>query len=100
LRFLKCPHTMGPSQSALHLLGFAAPAFFVALAVTFGAHWAGFAPRPLRWWVQSAINFTAGVAVLGAGLWHFGVDGKMATYAGMVAAIATTQWLCSRGWKP
>jgi hypothetical protein len=39
------------------------------------------------------------VAVLAAGLWHFGVDGKMATYAGLVAAVATAQWLGSRGWK-
>ena len=90
---------MGPSQFALHLLGFVAPALFVALAVSLGARWVARPAPPLRWWVQAAINFTAGVAVLLAGLWHFGVDGKMATYAALVAAIATTQWLSSRGWK-
>ena len=90
---------MGPIQSTLHLFGFVAPALFVAVAVAFGARWGGLAPRPLRWWMQVTINFAAGVAVLAGGLWYFGVDGKMATYAGLVAAVATTQWLCARGWK-
>ena len=90
---------MDSSALALHLAGFVAPAFFVALAVALGARWVGGGASPLRWWVQAAINFAAGVAVLAAGLWHFGVDGKMATYAGVAIAIATTQWLGSRAWK-
>ena len=90
---------MGPLDLTWHLLGFAAPALFVALAITFAARWFRLAPQPLRWWLQAAINFTAGAAALLAGLWHFGVDGKMATYAALVAAVATSQWLCSRGWK-
>jgi hypothetical protein len=90
---------MGPLDFLYHLLGFAAPALFVALAVTFGARLLGPALQPWRWWAHTAINFTVGVSVLAAGLWHFGVDGKMATYAGLVAAIAATQWLCGRGWK-
>lgn len=90
---------MGPLDFTFHLLGFAAPALFVALAVTFGARFIGAAPQPRRWWVQFAINFTAGLAMLAAGLWHFGVDGKMATYAALALAVAATQWLCGRGWK-
>jgi hypothetical protein len=90
---------MGPIDLSLHILGFAAPAFFVAAAVTFGARWLGRAPQPLRWWVQTAINFTAGAGALLAGLWYFGVDGKMATYAALVGAIAASQWICGRGWK-
>ena len=90
---------MGPGQFTLHILGFAAPALFVALAVTFGARWLRAAPQPLRWWVQFAINFTVGVALSGAGLWHFGVDGKMMTYAALAGGVAVSQWLCSRGWK-
>ena len=89
---------MGPTQFALHIIGFSAPALFVALAVTFGARWLRLATQPLRWWAQAAINFTVGVAALAIGLWHFGVDGKMASYAGLVAAVATAQWLCARGW--
>ena len=90
---------MDSSTLALHLAGFVAPAFFVGLAVALGARWVGGGLSALRWWVQAAINFGVGVAVLAAGLWHFGVDGKMATYAALVAAIATAQWLGSRAWK-
>lgn len=90
---------MGPLDFALHFLGFAAPALFVGLAVALGAPLAGAAPQPLHWWTQTAINVTAGLAVLVAGLGYFGVDGKMATYAGLVVAVAAIQWLCGRGWK-
>jgi hypothetical protein len=90
---------MSPLDILTHLLGFVAPAFFVALAVVFGARFVGGGPVPPGRWAQFAINFTVGVGVLAAGLWHFGVDGKMATYAALVAAIGTTQWLGSRGWK-
>ena len=90
---------MPPVDFVLHLLGFVAPALFVALAVLFGARLVRGGPAPLPGWAQFAINFTVGVAVLAAGLWHFGVDGKMMTYAALVVAIATAQWLAGRGWK-
>lgn len=90
---------MPPSDVLLHIMGFSAPALFVALAVVFGSRLLGGGPAPLRWWAQFAINFTVGLAVLAAGVWHFGVDGKMATYAALVAAIATAQWLVGRQWK-
>jgi hypothetical protein len=90
---------MGPLQFTDHLFGFVAPALCVGVLAALGARWLRIAPRPLAPVLQIAINFTVGVAALGAGLWHFGVDGKMATYAALVAAVATAQWLCSRGWK-
>ena len=90
---------MAPIDIMLHLLGFVAPAFFVALAVTFASRWLRLSPQQMGWWRQTAINFTVGVGVLAAGLWHFGVDGKMATYAALAVAVATAQWICSRGWK-
>lgn len=91
---------MGPLDLSWHLLSFVAPAFAVALAVALGA-------RLLRldrtvgrpWWVPVAINFLAGTAVLGAGLWYFGRDGKMASYAALVLAVATSQWLAGRAWS-
>jgi hypothetical protein len=53
----------------------------------------------LSWWVQFALNSIAGAAALAAGLWHYGVDGKMATYAALVVAVAACQWLCTRSWQ-
>lgn len=90
---------MGPSDLFFHLIGFAAPGVAVAVLVALVAR--VFLPgrasaRPL--WLQSAINSIAGVLVLAAGLWHFGVDGKMATYAALVIAVASCQWFTSRGW--
>ena len=90
---------MAPFDLFFHLLGFVAPAIFVALAVVFGARLVGAGRSPRRWWVDFAINFTVGALVSAAGLWHFGVDGKMTTYAALVVAIATSQWLAGRGWK-
>ena len=91
---------MNPIDLLPHVLSFAAPALAVAFLVAFGGRWllpAG-APRP-AWWVLFAINFLAGLAALAAGLWYFGRDGKMASYAAMVLAVASAQWLGGRAWR-
>lgn len=91
---------MGPIDLAIHLLSFAAPALGVALLVTLAAPL--LLPRgPGRpsWWVSFALNFIAGLAALGAGLWFFGRDGKMMSYAALVLAVATVQWFAGRGWR-
>jgi hypothetical protein len=49
---------------------------------------------------QAAINSIAGIAALAIGLWLFGRDGKMASYAAMVLAAATSQWVLLKSWKP
>jgi hypothetical protein len=85
---------------ASHILNFVAPAAVVALLVALGARAA--MPAVARrggWGASFAINFVAGLAALGAGLVAFGHDGKMATYAGLVLAVATSQWLASRAWR-
>ena len=83
-----------------HLLSFAAPALAVALLVTLAGPLilprTGAGPA---WWVRFAINCAAGVAALGAGLWYFGRDGKMATYAAVVLAVASAHWLVARAWR-
>ena len=84
----------------LHALGFAAPAFAVALLLVALGRW--LLPKSgvrMGWWASLAINFIVGLVVLGAGLWYFGRDGKMATYAALVVVVATTQWLSGRGWR-
>ena len=89
---------MGPIDLLLHLAGFAAPAFFLALLLPVGSRWLLRRPGG-RWWLQAALVFAAGLAVLAAGLWFFGRDGKMATYAALVATAASVQWLAARAWK-
>jgi riboflavin transporter FmnP len=85
---------------ASHLLGFLAPALAVALLVAvIGRLVFPRNNRPQRWWVSVALNFVAGSLVLAAGLWWFGRDGKMATYAALVVAVATCEWLIGRGWR-
>ncbi len=91
---------MDPLDIVFHLAGFIAPALAVALLVAAAVRITG--PRQAKrrsWWAQSAINSIVGVAILAAGLWYFGVDGKMATYAALVVAVATCQWACSRAWR-
>lgn len=91
---------MGPLDLLLHLLNFIAPALFMGLAL---AVLARFVLRnksaKLSLPAQIAINSIAGVAVLVAGLWYFGRDGKMATYAALVVACALSQWLAGRHWR-
>lgn len=90
---------MGPVDFLAHLLGFTAPAFFMALAMALCARLFRLdRAAGRRWWVTAALNFAAGLAVLVAGLLFFGNDGKMATYAVLVVAVATSQWLAGRGW--
>ncbi len=91
---------MGLIQLLLHGLNFLAPAFFVALLLPAANRHVLRNPNPrLLWWVQAAIQFAVGVAVLLAGLVIFGVDGKMLTYLALVLACATGQWLLTRGWQ-
>jgi hypothetical protein len=83
-----------------HLLSFIAPA--LALAVLLAAAARFLLPRgtaALGWWGSVALNFIAGLAVLATGLWFWGRDGKMATYAAMVLVVATCQWFSGRAWK-
>lgn len=91
---------MGPIDLLIHLLNFVAPALSLAVLTMLAAR--SFMPGGVAapvWWVQVAINFAVGVAVLLAGFWHFGRDGKMATYAALVAACAASQWFLLRGWR-
>ncbi len=91
---------MGPLDLLLHLLNFVAPALFTGVVLALLArfvlrHKSARLSLPL----QAAINSIAGMAVLAAGLWYFGRDGKMATYAALVVVCAASQWLAGRHWR-
>ena len=91
---------MDPLTLANHLLNFVAPALAVAALTLLSSRLLMKKPPLVRtWWSQLAINFIVGAGVLAAGLWFFGRDGKMATYAALVLACASCQWVLSRGWK-
>ena len=83
-----------------HLLNFVFPALAVGLLV------ATLAPLLLKkarshhsWLAQGAINSVACLLALLLGLVFFGHDGKMASYAAMVAACASSQWLAAKAWR-
>lgn len=91
---------MGPLDITNHLLNFMAPAAAVALVLVLCARFVG-ARAPsgvsaLRQWV---VVFGVGLLVLAGGLALWGRDGKMLTYAALVLATASCQWVMVRGWK-
>lgn len=90
---------MAPVELFLHLAGFVAPAVAVGVLVALAARLILPGARQRAWWKQSALNALVGVAVLAGGLWFWGVDGKMATYAALVLGIAVCQGFGSRAWR-
>lgn len=90
---------MSAPDALLHLLGFLAPIAFVAVLTALVAPWIlPRGPRPGRA-TCAMVNLAAGLAASAAGLWFFGVDGKMASYAAVVLAVATAQWVTARAWR-
>ena len=91
---------MGPLDLLIHLLNFLAPALFMGLSMALLTRvLMRKAAQPLGLLMQFAINSVVGAVVLLAGLWFFGRDGKMATYAVLVAGVAASQWFSGRHWR-
>ena len=91
---------MGPTDQFLHAAGFLAPALFLAIVLPTLSRLLLRKAAPLAgFWPQAALVFAAGAGVLVAGLLWFGRDGKMATYAALVAVTGTVQWLLMRAWR-
>jgi len=91
---------MGPLDQLLHLINFLAPAIAVGgLLAAVGLLFKTKSPAALGFIAQAAINSIAGAAALVLGLWFFGRDGKMASYAALLVCAATSQWVGGRGWR-
>lgn len=91
---------MGPIDLLFHLFGFAGPALALGLLMPLAGRWALPSHRVAQgYWRQAAIGAGCGLLVLLAGLWWFGRDGKMATYAVLVLVLAAVQWMMARGWR-
>ncbi|SFU63710.1 hypothetical protein SAMN05216350_103283 [Polaromonas sp. YR568] len=89
---------------ANHLLNLVLPAaalalLLVAVSRVFGGFFGSKRPLAYSWYAQAAIVFVANVVVLAAGLVFFGHDGKMLTYAAMVAGAAVCQWVLLGAWR-
>jgi hypothetical protein len=83
-----------------HLANFVTPALVVAILLALaGPLIIKKSPVALGFVAQAAINMIVGGVVLWLGLWILGADGKMTTYAVLLVALATGQWLGSRGWR-
>lgn len=83
-----------------HLLGLVAPAIFLALVLAGGARlvWRK-QTHMLPWYHMASVNALLGVLVLALGLVLGGQDGRTGTYACLVLAMASCQWLMSDGWR-
>ncbi len=88
---------MSPLDQLNHLLNFLAPALAVGVLLALAAPFVG-GKRPvaLGLLAQAAINCVAGALALGLGLWFFGRDGKMASYAAMLVCCTLSQGFALR----
>ena len=83
-----------------HLLNLVAPAVFVAVVLAVGARWMWRKKAHLLpWYWMASVNALLGVLVLALGVVLLGQDGRMATYATLVVALGSCQWLMSGGWR-
>lgn len=84
----------------LHLLGFIAPAFFLALTLPLLARlFLGRDRQLLSFCKTFGLLLALGCLVLALGLVLTGQDGQMATYAVLVLVLASAQWLLAEGWR-
>jgi len=91
---------MGPLDQLYHLANFLAPAIAVGVLLAVAGPLVNKKnPAALGYIAQAAINCIACAVALGLGLWFFGRDGKMASYAALLVFAATSQWAGGRGWR-
>jgi hypothetical protein len=83
---------MGLFDLINHLLNFAAPALCVGVVLALVSPvFMQNRSAALSLYAQAAINSIAGLVALSLGLWFFGRDGKMASYAAMLVCCVLSQ---------
>lgn len=88
---------MGPLDQLNHLLNFLAPALAVATVLALLGPFLGARNRSGTAIVrQLAVNFLVAGVALALGMWFFGRDGKMATYAAMLVCCTISQGITPR----
>ena len=91
---------MGLLDVLNHLFNFLAPALAVAIVLALlGPFLVRKRPGGPVLIAQAAINFVAGAVALLLGLWFFGNDGKMASYAAMLLLCTAAQATSGRWGK-
>ncbi len=91
---------MATSDLLNHVLNWLAPALWLAVLLPLLVRLAMRKQRAgVSFWTQVAANFALNLLVLGLGLWFYGHDGKMMTYAGMALVCASSQWCFMRAWR-
>lgn len=91
---------MGPLSAINHLLNLLAPALALAVLLVLACRLLMRKRAAARGaFAQLAIVFVVGAVVLVAGVVLLGSDGKMLTYAALVLACASTQWVLLRAWR-
>ena len=88
---------MSPFALIDHLANFAAPAFFLALVLALGGRLMLGKAAAMSLWMQVAVNFAAGLAVLAGGLFYLARAAMMATYPALVVVWGIVQWLVGGG---
>ena len=90
---------MNALDALWHLLHLTAPAWAVAAWVSLAGPLVAQQAIGNGLIRRLVLNGLVGVAALVAGLWFWGNDAKMSTYAAMVLACASSQWLLMRAWR-
>ncbi len=91
---------MGSLDLLNHCFNFLAPALAAGFLVAIIAPiWFKKSRAPGGMLAQGLMNTLSGALALACGLWFFGNDGKMATYAAMVMLVASCQWVGVKAWR-
>ncbi|XAH22515.1 hypothetical protein AAFF27_21290 [Xylophilus sp. GW821-FHT01B05] len=90
---------MSLPQTLDHLLNFVAPALWMALGMLLLGRFVAPGPSRMAWPGRLAVHVAVGIVVLVAGLVLSGQDGSMLTWAALVLALASSEWVLRRGWR-